>query len=196
MTLLTAVAEATPSGGSRGVITGLFAGSLSTADRLRGHCMALLDIIRDKVGIFDSRSRLGDDHQGQALLASIMVVVAKSDGGISPEENLRMVQLLRQKFGLRPGEALQLVTRLADSFADEVEIERLIATVNQELSLADKEELMLMVVSVIAADREKDNAELKLLMTLVRDLQVPDKVMDRVYSRYFAQRQKPVQVTD
>lgn len=158
--------------------------------------MALLDIIRDKVGIFDSRSRLGDDHQGQALLASIMVVVAKSDGGISPEENLRMVQLLRQKFGLRPGEALQLVTRLADSFADEVEIERLIATVNQELSLADKEELMLMVVSVIAADREKDNAELKLLMTLVRDLQVPDKVMDRVYSRYFAQRQKPVQVTD
>lgn len=152
--------------------------------------MALIDIIRDKAGLSGFRSRLADDLEAQTLFASIMVISAKSDGGISPEENLRMVQLLRGKFGLQPGEALELVTRLADSVSDNAETDSLIDAVNREFSLSAKEELMLMVVSVIAADEEKDAQEMKLLMTLVEELKIPGKVMEKVYARYFEQQKK------
>jgi uncharacterized tellurite resistance protein B-like protein len=157
--------------------------------------VALIDIIRDKAGLSGFRSRLADDLEAQTLFASIMVISAKSDGGISPEENLRMVQLLRGKFGVQPGEALELVTRLADSVTGNAETDSLIDTVNREFSLSAKEELMLMVVSVIAADEEKDAQEMKLLMSLVDELNVPGKVMEKVYARYFEQQKIRGQVS-
>lgn len=150
--------------------------------------MGLIDIIKQKTGRAGAWQRLVDDPAGQALVASIMVVAANSDGGISPDENLRMVQLLREGFGLSPGEALELVTRLADTGANAIDMDELVNSVNQEFSGAEKEELILMVLKVISADRKKDAAEMQLLTTLADDLQISEKNLESAYSRYFARQ--------
>jgi len=147
--------------------------------------MALRDIIIGMFGLSKSRQYLIDNIVSPDLVAAVLVVCAKSDGGISPEENLRMVQLLREKYGLQPGEALELVTGLADTSTTASDLESLLESVDQEFSTAEKAELILMVLKVIAADEEKDAGEMKLLATLIEALHVSDKVMAGVYERYF-----------
>ena len=150
--------------------------------------MGLKDIIKGMAGLSDSGQSLIDNIASPDLVAAVLVVCAKSDGGISPEENLRMVKLLRGTYGLQPGEALALITRLADTSTTAHDLEMLLDSVNKEFSSAEKEELILMVLKVIAADKEKDAAEMKLLANLVDGLQIPDTAMQRVYDRYFEQR--------
>ncbi len=150
--------------------------------------MGLRDIILKLTGLSDSRKHLVDSIASPDLVAATLVILAKSDGGISPDENLRMVQLLREKYRLQPGEALELITRVAASDTTVEDSAALLASVNNEFSSADKEELLLMALKVIAADREKDAGEMEFLATLVEELRVDDETMDAVYSRYFESR--------
>ena len=150
--------------------------------------MGLRDIILKVTGLSESRKYLVDNIASPDLVAAILVILARSDGGISPDENLRMVQLLREKYRLQPGEALELITRVAASDATVENSAALLASANKEFSSADKEELLLMALKVIAADREKDAGEMEFLATLVEKLRVDDETMDAVYSRYFESR--------
>lgn len=152
--------------------------------------MGLRDIIMRLAGLSESRRQLLDDIASPDLVAAVLVVCAKSDGGISPEENLRMVRLLRERYGLQPGEALELVTRLADTGSNVIDMDAIVDSVNQEFSNAEKEELILMVLKVIAADQQKDAGEMKLLETLVESLRISDKALERAYGRYFEGRGK------
>ena len=150
--------------------------------------MGLRDIILKLTGLSDSRQNLVDNIARGDLVAATLVILAKSDGGISPDENLRMVQLLREKYRVQPGEALELITRAAALDTTAEDSAALLASVNEEFSSADKEELLLMALKVIAADGEKDAGEMELLAILVERLRVDDETMDAVYSRYFASR--------
>ena len=147
--------------------------------------MRLTDLIYAKTGIPIDGYSLVSDPDGQLLIASLMAFVAKSDGGISPDENLRMVEMLRKRFHLKPGETLNLITRAADELAADSDLDELLSAVNEELALRHKEELMLMVLNVIAADDRKDAEEMKLLAALIDGLKIPDNIMERVYARYF-----------
>jgi hypothetical protein len=62
--------------------------------------------------------------------------------------------------------------------------------INQKLTLAQKEDLMLMVLHVIAADSRKDAGEMMLLAAVVEGLRMPDRRMDKVYERYFKEQQE------
>jgi uncharacterized tellurite resistance protein B-like protein len=132
--------------------------------------MSLADLIYSKTGISIGPESIAGDSEAQTLIASLLALVAKSDGGISPDENLRMVRLLRSRFQLKPGEALNMITRASEELAT---------------PLAQKEDLMLMVLSVISADNQKDAGEMKLLAALIEGLKMPDNVMNNVYGRYF-----------
>ena len=148
--------------------------------------MSLADLIYSKTGIRIGLDSVTVDHEAQTLIASLLTLVARSDGGISPDESLRMVELLRNRFKLRPGEALNMITRAADELAAHTNLDEILVAVNDNLALAQKEDLMLMVLSIISADNQKDAAEMKLLVALIEGLKMPDKVMNRVYERYFA----------
>lgn len=153
--------------------------------------MSLKDLIYAKTGISIDLDSLASDPDGQTLITSLLVLVAKSDGGISPDEMTRMVELLRGRFELRPGEALNMVARVADETAQTADLDELLSAVNDELALAHKEELLLMLLHVISADNEKDVAEMNFLAAVVDGLQVPDKIMEKVYGRYFEERKNP-----
>ncbi|RLA35565.1 MAG: hypothetical protein DRR15_07155, partial [Gammaproteobacteria bacterium] len=130
------------------------------------------------------------DPGGQILIASLMALVAKSDGGVSPDEMTRMVELLRDRFRLQPGEALNLITRAADEVAETTTLNELLNSVNDDLALQHKEELLLMLLHVISADNEKDIAEMKFLAEVVEGLNIPGKIMAKVYARYFEERKR------
>ncbi len=147
--------------------------------------MKLTDLIYAKTGFTIDLPSLASDLDAQTLVASLIALVAKSDGGISLDETARMVEMLRQRFPLDRGEALSLITRAADELSEDSHLDEILADVNDKLALPHKEELMLMVLHVISADNEKDAGEMNLLAALIDGLKIPDNVMDRVYARYF-----------
>ena len=147
--------------------------------------MSLVDLIYSKTGISIGPESIAGDIEAQTLIASLLALVAKSDGGISPDETLRMVRLLRSRFQLKPGEALNMITRASDELAAHTNIDEILVSVNNSLTLTQKEDLMLMVLSVISADNQKDAGEMKLLAALIEGLKMPDEVMNKVYERYF-----------
>ena len=150
--------------------------------------MKLTDLIYAKTGFTFDMPSLASDLNAQTLVASLITLVAKSDGGISPDETVRMVEMLRQQFPLEPGEALSLVTRAADELSDDSHLNEILREVNNTLPLPHKEELMLMVLNVIAADNQKDASEMKLLEVLIEGLKIPDNVMQEAYARYFDEK--------
>ncbi len=150
--------------------------------------MKLTDLIYARTGFTFDLPNLAADLDAQEMIASLITLVAKSDGGISPDETLRMVEMLRQRFSLEAGEALNLITRAAHDLHADSHLDEILREMNEKLALRHKEELMLMVLNVIAADNEKDAGEMKLLEALIDGLKIPDSVMQDVYSRYFAEK--------
>ena len=116
---------------------------------------------------------------------SLLALVARSDGGISPDENMRMVNLLSERFGLRPDEALDLVARAQEELPSHDSLDEVVDSVTEVLTRTQKEDLMFMVLCVIAADGQKDAAEMKLLTKLVDRFRLPDAVMQTMYERNF-----------
>ena len=150
--------------------------------------MKLTDLIYAKTGFTFDLPNLAADLDAQDLVASMITLVAKSDGGISPDETVRMVEMLRQRFPLEAGEALNLITRAADELSSDSHLDEILREINDKMPLPHKEELMLMVLHVISADNEKDAGEMKLLAALIEGLKIPDSVMNDVYERYFKER--------
>ena len=150
--------------------------------------MKLTDLIYAKTGFTFDLPNLAADLDAQDLVASMITLVAKSDGGISPGETVRMVEMLRQRFPLEAGEALNLITRAAAELSSDSHLDEILHEINDKMPLPHKEELMLMVLHVISADNEKDAGEMKLLAALIEGLKIPDSVMNDVYERYFKER--------
>jgi uncharacterized tellurite resistance protein B-like protein len=147
--------------------------------------MKLADLIYAKTGISLELTGLADDPDEQALVASLLALVARSDGTISAEESTRMVDLLRSRFHRGTQEAVNLVDRAINEFGADANLDGLVANINDELSLADKEDLIDVVLHIIAADNRKDAREMELLATLINGLHIPDNVMERAYAKYF-----------
>lgn len=154
--------------------------------------MGLAAILREMIGSSGARDPLLTNREGAEMVASIMVLAALSDGDVSAEENLRMVQLLRSRFGLSSVDALALVRDIPDGVKTQADVKRLLEALRQELSPRGKEDVMMMVLDVIAADREKDAGEMNLLTRLIEALEIPEASMSDVYGRYFeARRTRP-----
>ena len=147
--------------------------------------MSLLDLIIEKTGVRIASDTVVSDYETQILIASLLALVASSDGGISPEENIRIVNLLCKRFGLKSDEALELVTRAAGELPSRDQLDEVVDSVNEALTRSPKEDLMFMVLCVIAADNQKDAEEMKLLAKLVDDLQLPEQFMQKIYEREF-----------
>lgn len=152
--------------------------------------MSLLDLIYSKTGIRVGPRGLSGDAESQNLVASLLAMVAKSDGGISLDESERMVGLLRNRFRVSPIEALEMITRASQELAANSRLDEVVDAINQKLTLAQKEDLMLMILHVISADSRKDAGEMRLLDAVVEGLRMPDQLMEKVYQQYFKEQRE------
>ena len=92
------------------------------------------------------------------------------------------------RFSLTSTVALDLITRAIDDQLVGNDSSKLFEELNERLSTKQKEELILMLLEVIAADGEKESAEMTLLNQTVAALDISDSRLSKIYDRYFENR--------
>ena len=148
----------------------------------------LQDLIYAITGIDTGRDDAPVDINAQIAVASLLTVAANSDGSIDSLEIEKMVAALCKRFSLTPKVALDLVSRAIDDHTGRDESPRLFDELNQRLTRKQKEELVLMLLEVIAADGEKEARELAVLDRTVSALNISDNQLSTIYTRYFENR--------
>lgn len=99
------------------------------------------------------------------------------------------MSVLQRGFAIKESEALQLVVRALDDAPDAKGISALLQNLQHALDKKQKENLIVMLLEVVAADGVKDAREISVLDKAITGLKISDKSMDRAYRSYFAQRQ-------
>ncbi len=124
-------------------------------------------------------------YDAKYLVAVALVFVAKGDGNISESETELMLGLLSDHFDLTSAGTLEVLTRAMTDIAENPDLENLIKELSVILSLAEKEEIALMMLKVVAADGRKDAEEMENLSIAAQIIDIPADVMHCAYDRYF-----------
>lgn len=148
----------------------------------------LKDLVYAITGVDLDFDKVSTDINAQIAVASLLAVAANSDGSIDSAETEKMVGVLRKRFELTSTVALDLVTRAIDELSAGDASRRLFEELNQRLTLKQKDDLLLMVLEVIAADGEKEAREMALLDQTVTALKISDRQLSNIYNRYFEAR--------
>ena len=130
------------------------------------------------------------DINAQMAIASLLAIAANRDGSVDSNETVAMVEVLRRRFGLTSLVALDLVTRALDDAAVSVSPTPVFEQLNDRLKAAEKQDVILMLLDVIAADGEKDKQELSLIYETAGALSISDAMLAKVFKRYFKARRK------
>ena len=149
----------------------------------------LVDIVYAKTGMSLSRDDGNADRDFQFAVATLLTLVAQSDGSVSTEEVERIVVILRKKFQLDAGSALELMTSAFSDLPEPDGGSEIFAELDEILSLEQKEDLAVELLEVISADGRKEAGEMTMLAQTVFGLGIPNSVMSRAYDRYFQTRQ-------
>jgi uncharacterized tellurite resistance protein B-like protein len=123
------------------------------------------------------------------LVAALLVFVAKGDGTISDEETSEMMELINEYFGVASGESLSLLTNAMEDMAENPAFEASLNTLSKSLSVAEKEEIALMMLKVVAANGRKDAEEMEKLRMAADIIEIPPATLHRAYDRYFEETQ-------
>ena len=128
-------------------------------------------------------------YDAKYLVAALLVFVAKGDGRISGQETAEMIELVNDHFGLASAESLSLLTNAMEDIAENPDFENLLKDLSQLLSVAEKEEVALMMLKVVAADGRRDAEEMEKLRIAAEIIDIPPDTLHRAYDRYFEETQ-------
>lgn len=121
------------------------------------------------------------------LVAALLIFVARGSGTIEPEESEKMLDLIQEHFQLAGSESLELLTRAMSELAEKPELGELLAEFGKSLSEADKEDIAVMALKVIAADGRREVAEMEKFNQAVEAVGVSPEIVHRAFDRYFAE---------
>lgn len=121
------------------------------------------------------------------VVAGLLVFVARGSGQIEPEESAKIVALIQDYFGMKGGEALELITTVMSDLADNPALAEPLVDLGVSLSDGDKEDIALMGLKVIAADGHRDVAEMEQFNFAMGALGVAPEVVHRAFGRYFSE---------
>lgn len=128
-------------------------------------------------------------YDARYLVAALLVFVAKGDGNISGQESSEMVELINDYFGTSSAESLSLLTNAIEDAAENPDFEGLLRDISKLLSVAEKEEIALMMLKVVAADGRKHAEEMEKLRLAAEIIDIPPDTLHRAYDRYFEETQ-------
>lgn len=128
-------------------------------------------------------------NNARFLVAALLVYVAKGDGNISGEETAEMIELMNEHFGIPSAESLSLLTNAMEDLAENGTFEDKMREMSGVFSVAEKEEVALMMLKVVAADGRKDAEEMAKLRQAAEIISIPPDVLHRAYDRYFEETQ-------
>ena len=126
---------------------------------------------------------------GKYLVAALLVFVAKGDGKISEQETSEMMDLINDHFRIGSGESLALLTGALEDMAEKSDFEQTLNGLSRALSVAEKEDIALMMLKVVAANGRKDAEEMEKLRVAADIIEIPADALHRAYDRYFEETQ-------
>ena len=124
-------------------------------------------------------------YDSQFLVAALLVSVAKGDGHISEPETDKMLQLVGEQFHLRSSESLELLTRAMSDLAENPDLTSLLVELSTVLTSADKEDVAVMLLKVVAADGRQDAEEMEMLSKAAEIIEISPESMHNAFDRYF-----------
>jgi uncharacterized tellurite resistance protein B-like protein len=101
-----------------------------------------------------------DSYDARLLISTLLVFVAKSDGGISEMESSRMIELLSSRLNIKNNEALASLSSAIMSLSDDAGIVATLQKISQGLAERERREIFSMTIEVMAADEKLDPGEL------------------------------------
>jgi uncharacterized tellurite resistance protein B-like protein len=108
----------------------------------------------------DAPAAQGDGrHSIELATAALLVEVVRLSGGIKPAEREVVLRAVRDKFGLRSGEAEALVRLAEDEARESTDHYQFTSLVNQGFSQAQKQQVVELMWQVAYADRELSDYE-------------------------------------
>lgn len=128
-----------------------------------------------------------ETYDAQFLVAALLIFVARGSGSIEPEETAKMLDLIQGHFQLQGAESLELLTRAMSELAEKPELAELLAELGKTLSDAEKEDIAVMALKVIAADGRRKVAEMEKFNEAVEAVGVSPEIVHRAFDRYFAE---------
>ena len=126
-----------------------------------------------------------EEADSQFLVAALLVYVAKGDGNISDMETGKMLGLMEEHFQLQSADSLALLTRALTALAEHPDLDQRLRRLSTVLTDSDKEEIAVMLLQVVAADGEKDAAEMEKMDLAAEIVDISPDVMHRAFDRYF-----------
>ena len=124
-------------------------------------------------------------YDSQFLVAALLVLVAKGDGVISDFETEKMLQLVGNHFHLKSSESLELLTRAMTDLSENPDLNSLLKDLSAVLTSADKEDVAVMLLKVVAADGRQDAEEMDMLSVAAEIIEISPESMHNAFDRYF-----------
>lgn len=109
---------------------------------------------------------LGEQEQAESydarfLISTLLVSVAKGDGGISNLESDKMIDLLCARFDTRGPEALERLSSAIMALANDADITQKLQSISRGLSTDEKLEVLAMMLEVMVIDDVLDPGEIE-----------------------------------
>ena len=123
-------------------------------------------------------------------IASLLATAAMCDGIVSTEEIERLVTIISRHSAPDAEEALDLVTGAIRQSPGDGDATAVLRRLSGRLGTRQKEDVLVMLLEVIAADGIKEARELKILADVMAAFRISDKSMQRAYDRYFTDRKR------
>jgi uncharacterized tellurite resistance protein B-like protein len=127
------------------------------------------------------------EYDSQFLVAALLVYVARGSGQIEPEESAKIIELIEEHFHLQGAESLELITTAMTEMIERPEVAMLLVDLAPTLSDADKEDIALMALKVVAADGHRHFAEMEQFSRAMEALQIPPEIVHKAFDQYFSE---------
>ena len=128
-----------------------------------------------------------EEYDSQFLVAALLISVARGSGRIEPEESAKIIDLIEERYHLHGPETLELITRAMSELLERPELGTLLAELATTLSAADKEDIALMALKVVAADGQRKFSEMERFNRAMESVGISPDIIHRAFDRYFAE---------
>jgi uncharacterized tellurite resistance protein B-like protein len=128
-----------------------------------------------------------EEYDSQFLVAALFVYIARGDGEISTEESAQMIELIEERYHLQGAASLELITRAMNEMVDKPQLGLLLTDLVPTLSDAEKEDIALMALKVVAADGQRHFVEMEQFNRAMEAAGIAPEIIHRAFDRYFAE---------
>lgn len=120
------------------------------------------------------------------LITLLLVDLAKSNGRITQTETEKMMEITQSQFQMSSAEALELLTSAVATLTDHPNLEDVLRALKDVLNAAAKEEILLLMLELIAADGQRETREMEIFKHAADVLEIAPESVHKAFERFFS----------